>query len=219
MRILSVSDMIVDSIYSPSVRSRFSTVDLLLGCGDMPYYYFEYILNALNCPAYFVRGNHARVVEYSECGERTYPHGAIDMHRKVITHKGLIMAGVEGCLRYRPGPFQYTSGEMWNHVFSLVPALLSNRVFRGRALDVFVTHAPPAGINDRSDLPHRGVPAFRWFLSVFKPTVHLHGHIHLYRNDDVREFQFGSTQVINTYGYRTIEMHSPVEKAPWVLTT
>lgn len=219
MRILSVSDTIVDFIYSPGVRDRFSSVDLLLGCGDMPYYYFEYILNALDCPAYFVRGNHARVVEYSECGERTSPHGAIDLHRRVIVNKGLILAGIEGSLRYRPGPFQYTSGEMWGHVLSMVPTFLSNMAFKGRALDVFVSHAPPAGVNDRSDLPHRGVPAFKWLLLVFKPAVHLHGHIHLYRNDDTREAHLGTTRVINTYGYRTIEMLPPSEKSRWLLTT
>ena len=219
MRILSVSDTIIDFLYSPAVRERFSNMDMLLGCGDMPYYYFEYILNALDCPAYFVRGNHARVVEYSESGDRTYPHGAIDLHRRVVNHKGLIMAGIEGCLRYRPGPFQYTSSEMWGHVLSLVPSFLSNMAFRGRALDLFVSHAPPAGINDRSDLPHRGVPAFRWLLTVFKPAVHLHGHIHLYRNDEAREFQSAHTRVINTYGYRTIEMHSSTENSQWLLTT
>lgn len=219
MRILSISDVVVDNMYSPAVKERFTNIDLLLGCGDMPYYYFEYILNALNCPAFYVRGNHARVVEYSEAGDRTGPHGAIDLHRKVISHRGLIMAGVEGSLRYRPGPFQYTSGEMWEHVLALVPTFISNMAFRGRALDLFVSHAPPLGVNDRSDLPHRGIPAFRWLNQVFRPAVHVHGHIHLYRNDEERQTQFGSTQVINTYGYRTMELQPPMEKSRWFLTT
>jgi len=219
MKILSVSDTIVDLLYSPVVRKRFGNTDLLLGCGDMPYYYFEYVLNALDCPAYFVRGNHAHVVEYSEVGERTFPHGAVNLHRKVIQHKGLIMAGIEGSLRYRPGPFQYTRSEMWGHVLAITPSLISNLAFRGRALDVLVTHAPPAGVNDRSDLPHRGVPAFLWLIRVFQPAIHLHGHIHLYRNDEVRQTAVGETQVINTYGYYSLELQETKRRSKWLLIT
>jgi Icc-related predicted phosphoesterase len=131
----------------------------------------------------------------------------------------MIMAGVEGCLRYRPGPFQYTNVEMWEHTLALVPMLIMNIALHGRALDLFVTHAPPAGVNDRPDIAHRGVPAFRWLINVFKPTLHLHGHIHLYRNDDKRIAYLGETRVVNTYGYQVIEMQAPMEKSRWVLTT
>jgi len=113
-----------------------------------------------------------------------------------------VFAGVEGSLRYRPGPFQYTQREMWWHVFSLVPALLRNKLVYGRYIDVFVTHAPPRGIHDKDDLTHQGIDAFRWFIKVFKPDYHFHGHIHVYRPDEVTESLFGSTQVINTFGHK-----------------
>ena len=54
MKVLSLSDKIVSFIYSPKVRDRFSDVDLVIGCGDLPYYYLEYVLNALDQPLYFV---------------------------------------------------------------------------------------------------------------------------------------------------------------------
>lgn len=202
MKILTLSDTVVPHIYSPQVRQRFKDVDLIIGCGDLAYYYLEYVLNALDVPLYFVRGNHDKVVEYSNEGQRTAPNGGTSLHRRVINHRGLLLAGVEGSLRYRPGRFQYSQGEMWAHVFRLVPQMLANRLIHGRFLDIFVTHAPPAGIHDASDLPHQGIRAFRWLLQVFQPAYHFHGHVHIYRPDTVWETSLGRTNVVNTFGYR-----------------
>ena len=203
MKILSVSDKIVPLIYNAKMKERFADVDLVIACGDLPYYYQEFIVSMLNKPLYFVRGNHDPVKEISESGTKEYPHGAIDLHRKVIHQDGLIMAGIEGCLRYRQsGDFQYTQLEMWLYVLGLVPQLFFNRIFYGRYLDIFMTHAPPWGIHDQPDYPHWGIKAFRWLLQTFRPAYHFHGHIHLYRPDAIYRTRFRETQVINTYGYR-----------------
>ncbi len=130
MIVLSLSDQTVQFIYSPQVRYRFPDVDLIFGCGDLDYYYLEYVLNALNRPLFFVRGNHDKVVEYNTAGQRTGPAGGIDLHRRVVDYKGLLLAGVEGSLKYRRGVFQYTQGEMLQHVLALVPGLLLNRLRR-----------------------------------------------------------------------------------------
>jgi Icc-related predicted phosphoesterase len=201
IKVLSLSDKTVPFIYSSQVRSRFADVDLILGCGDLDYYYLEYVLTALNVPLFFVRGNHDKVVEYSTEGQRVAPAGAVDLHCRVINYHGLLLAGVEGSLYYRPGKFQYTQSEMMGHVLHLVPGLLYNRLRYGRYLDVFVTHAPPWGIHDKSDLPHQGIKAFRWLLRVFQPAYHFHGHVHIYRPDAVTRTRFDHTIVINTYGY------------------
>jgi Icc-related predicted phosphoesterase len=208
LTVLALSDAIVPYMYSPQVRRRFPEVGLVIGCGDLPYYYLEYIYDALGKPLFFVRGNHDKIVEYSVEGQRVAPCGGINLHRQVINHQGLLLAGVEGCLRYRPGPFMYTQAEMWLHVFSLAPRLLANRLAHGRCLDLFVTHAPPTGIHDGPDLPHQGIHAFRWFLRVFKPAFHLHGHIHVYRPDTVTETRFGATQVLNVFNFRQITINA-----------
>lgn len=202
IKVLSLSDTVVPFVYGTQARRRFEGVDLLLGCGDLPYYYLEYILDALGAPLYFVRGNHDRVVEYSTAGQRTHPHGAVDLHRQVTRYRGLLLAGVEGSLRYRPGNFQYTQAEMWRHVFSLVPRLLVNRALYGRYLDIFVAHAPPAGIHDDVDLPHQGIRAFRWLIRNFQPCFFFHGHVHVRRPDTVIETQVNGTQVINSFSFR-----------------
>jgi uncharacterized protein len=210
INVLTLSDVQIEFIYSPRVQSRFPDVELVIGCGDLPYYYMEYVSNALNVPLYFVRGNHASQVEYTVAGPRTAPLGAIDLHRRVVQHDGLLLAGVEGSLRYRESPYQYSQGEMWTHVFRMIPALILNQAIYGRFLDVFVSHAPPWGIHDQADLPHQGIKAFLWFLRVFRPAYHFHGHIHVYRSDTITRTRFHDTQVINTYGFleTTVEVKS-----------
>ncbi|HNR47481.1 MAG TPA: hypothetical protein PKO03_10445, partial [Anaerolineaceae bacterium] len=54
-----------------------------------------------------------------------------------------------------------------------------------------------------------GIKAFNWLNRVFQPTVHLHGHIHVYRQQTVTETQVNQTWVINTFGYREFKLQLP----------
>jgi Icc-related predicted phosphoesterase len=210
LRVLSLSDQELEFIYSPSVAQRFADVDFVLGCGDLAYYYLEYLVDTLGKPVFHVRGNHAARVEYSVAGEdRLGPWGAVDLHRRVVSFRGLLMAGFEGSVRYRKGPFMYTQGEMWSMVLGLAPRMLWNKARHGRALDVLATHAPPWGVQDASDPAHRGFKAFSWLLRVFRPRYHFHGHIHVYNKDAPVLTRYRQTQVINTYGYRETDLHIP----------
>jgi Icc-related predicted phosphoesterase len=134
----------------------------------------------------------------------------------VINRQDLILAGVEGSLRYRKGPFQYSQTEMWLHILRIVPALLRNKLQHGRFLDIFITHAPPWGIHDKPDLPHQGIKAFRWLIESFKPRYHFHGHIHVYRQDVQTITQHGLTTVINTYGFRETLLETFDERTLYV---
>jgi len=170
--------------------------------------YLEYIITILNCPLYFVHGNHDPEQELNNGEPRAYPFGAQNLHRKILRNQGILMAGVEGCIRYNwRTPYQYTQGMMWNHVFSLVPGLLINKLIHGRYLDIFVTHAPPTGVHEGSDWAHQGIKAFRWLVNTFQPTYHFHGHIHYYRPDEVKQSWVGKTKVINTYRSQVTEIH------------
>lgn len=205
---MAVSDKEHPLIYSQQIKSRFGDVDLAFSCGDLSYYYLEYIISSLDIPLYFVRGNHANLVEYGCAGPRKAPWGAVDLHRQVLQDPttGLLIAGIEGSLKYNLGKFQYTQAEMWQMVFQLVPGLLLNKARYGRYLDVFVTHAPPWGIHDQDDPVHQGVKAFNWLIRTFQPALHLHGHIHVYTPNITTETQVGKTLVINAYGYRELTM-------------
>lgn len=216
MKILAVSDIEVDMIYSPLIVQRFQDVDLIIGCGDLSYFYQEYIISMLNRPMYYVNGNHApRYVEEGQTSIRESPWGGINLHQRVVRDQsGLLLAGIEGSLNYNRGAYQYSQGEMWGMTLSLVPRLLLNRLIYGRFLDIFVTHAPSWQIHDKDDLPHQGIKAFRWLVQVFKPALHLHGHIHVYRQYETTETQFGCTRVVNTYGYKNIILPFPGAQAP-----
>jgi Icc-related predicted phosphoesterase len=205
MKLLVISDIIVENLYNAQIYERAAGVNLVISCGDLPDEYISFVVSMLNVPAYQVRGNHSEARRPDQ-GILFEPGGAINLHRRVIRAGGLLLAGVDGCNRYRPGEFQYSQAEMWRHVTALLPGLLWNRLRYGRFLDIFVTHAPPAGIHDEDDLPHHGIRAFRWLVDTFQPRYHLHGHIHVYRNDQQTITPCGQTQVINTYGYRLLEI-------------
>ena len=205
MKILAVSDIELGLIYSPQIAKRFSDIDLVIGCGDVPYYYLEYIISMLDVPLYFVRGNHASQSEWGTGEERHFPWGAVDLHRRSAQDEsGLILAGIEGSVRYNFGDHQYTQAEMWGLAYWIAIQLMANKIRYGRYLDILVTHAPPWKIHDMDDLPHHGIKAFNWLIKVFKPIYHLHGHVHVYRSDTIIETHMGGTRVVNTYGYREL---------------
>jgi Icc-related predicted phosphoesterase len=213
MNILAVSDVELGFIYDVSIVERFRHIDLVVSCGDLPNYYLEFIISMLNRPLYYVLGNHVSRGEEEPVGERSRPWGAVNLHRRVVcTEQGLLLAGIEGCLRYNYGPHQYTQGEMWVMVLSLVPGLLYNRLRYGRYLDIFVSHAPPWKIHDLDDRPHQGIKAFRWLIETFQPPYHLHGHIHVYRNDIPTVTRVGRTLVVNVYGYRELMYEIPASR-------
>lgn len=209
MKILTVSDVELSYIYSPSLNERFGDADFVISCGDLPYYYLEYIISTLDVPLYYVRGNHASKVEFGTQTERHYPWGGIDLHGRILKSENqILLGGIEGSLRYNTGPHQYSQTEMWFNVFKLVPLMFYNRLRYQRYLDIFVAHAPPWKIHDKDDRPHQGIKAYRWLIDVFQPTVFLHGHIHIYRQDAVIETLIKNTHVINSYGHRVLEMDS-----------
>lgn len=209
VKALVISDKVIDFIYSAASRQRFADVDVVLSCGDLPYYYLEYLVSVLDKPLFYVRGNHANSVEHGPNGPRTRPWGAVDLDRRVINFNGVLMAGFEGSMRYNRGPHQYTDDEMHGRVAQIVPRLVLNRALHGRYLDVLVTHSPPFGLGDEPDRCHTGFKAFRWLLKLFKPRLMLHGHIHIYHPDTVTHSRFHETEILNCYGYRELELPSP----------
>lgn len=209
MRILAVSDRVMDKLYNSRARTTLSNIDLIISCGDLPFYYLDFLTSALDAPMTFVRGNHDEGVQYGE-GQKVWKEvrGGIDIHGKIVVRKGLILAGLQGSMRYKAhAEYMYSETEMRRVVATLVPRLLWNRRRFGRALDILVTHSPPFGIHDRSDLPHTGFKVFLSFFRLFKPRYHLHGHIHVYRQDEVTRTHYEETEVINVYPYKVLEIN------------
>jgi len=208
MKILALSDQMVEHLYCPSVKERFGDVDLVVGCGDLPSYYLEFIVSMLNVPLIHVPGNHDPVSPAPEFGLSL--HGCPNnIDGLVIEERGLLIAGLGGSIRYRPdGVNQYTQGEMARRILAMTPRLLWNRIRYGRFLDILVTHAPPRGTHDAEDPAHVGFAPFNRFIARFRPRYLLHGHAHVYRHDAVTSTRVGQTTVVNVYPYRVIELES-----------
>lgn len=226
MRILTVSDKVEPVLYGPYIRERVGAIDLILACGDLPDYYLEYIVGLLNAPLYFVHGNHdqahaAPVVEPFGARRDASPLSwAVDLHRRKANHGGLLLAGFEGCRRYNPNvPFQYTEAEVAWQTRLLGARLLLNKARYGRYLDILITHAPPRGIHDDTDLPHRGFASYLKFLRRFRPALMIHGHQHIYNRSLTTETVYEDTRIINTYGYRVLELARRSDESGWELVS
>jgi uncharacterized protein len=211
MRFLTVSDEVVPAIYSLSIKDRFPDVQAVLGCGDLPPYYLEFIVTMLGKPCFYVEGNHDKV-EYGENGEEvSAPRGCISLEGRSMVHEGLLLAGLGGSIRYNKEPgAQYTESEMLLRVWRLTPRLLLNRLRYGRYLDILLTHAPPLGIHNGPDFPHRGFGALLGLMDRFAPRYLIHGHIHRsYGFSAVTETVYRQTTVLNTAGYRLLTVDVP----------
>jgi len=211
MRFLTVSDEVVPAIYSLSIKDRFPDVQAVLGCGDLPPYYLEFIVTMLGRPCFYVEGNHDGV-EYTETGEEIEaPRGCISIESDCIYYEGLLLAGLGGSIRYNKGQgAQYTEREMLIRVWRLAPRLLFNQLRYGRYLDIMLTHAPPLGIHNGPDFPHRGFRALLGLMDWFAPRYLIHGHIHRsYGFSPVTETRYKRTMVLNTAGYRLLTVDRP----------
>jgi Icc-related predicted phosphoesterase len=208
VKLLAVTDKVVDFIYGPTLVERFGDVDMVLSCGDLPYYYLEYIVSMLNVPLFYVHGNHDPPVEYTASGAQlTGPGGCTNVHGRLVQEKGITIAGLEGSIRYKPaGKFQYTEAQMWRRALRLTPALLRNRLLTGRTLDILLAHAPPFGIHNGHDRTHVGFRSFLWLMERFRPRYLLHGHRHVYNPLEITETQYESTTIINVYPYKVLEI-------------
>ena len=200
MKILCVSDQIDPLVYTNTIKQRFADVDLVLSAGDLPLDYLDFIISTLNKPLFFVMGNH-----HTDMPDN-YSHGGTYIDSKAKREAGLIVVGLGGSMRYNRGANQFTDFQMNIRILKLLPVLFFNRVFRGRFLDILLTHASPKGIHDKEDKCHKGFKCFLWFIKVFKPRYLVHGHIHLYDLSEVRTTKYYDTLVINAYGHYLIDM-------------
>lgn len=202
MRVLAISDIIVEALYSPAVREIARDAECVISCGDLPSPYLEYIVSMLDKPLYYVMGNHG-----ARGGAREHPEGCINLDGRVVNHNGLLLAGLEGSIRYNDAPrYQYTQSEMHRKTLWLARKLWLNRLRYGRYLDVLVTHSPPFGIHDGTDAAHQGFKSFLDFMDRYHPEYLLHGHVHLYDNRASRQAVRGHTLIINVYGYKLLDL-------------
>lgn len=209
-KVLAVSDQVVERIYTLAVSGHFRDVDLVLGCGDLPYTYLEYLLSILNVPLYYVPGNHDPV--YHPDRKLSRAEGGSNLDLETAFTKGFLLAGLGGSIRYRPdGVNQYTQGEAFLRAYRLTSRILFSQLRHRRNLDILITHSPPFGIHDEDSKAHRGLKALNFLIRVARPRYHFHGHTHFYRNnleDSVTQIE--QTTIMNIFPYKLIEIEGEV---------
>ncbi len=195
MKILSVSDCVEHALNDRFDAARFSGIDLILSCGDLPPEYLEHLNAVLNVPLFYVLGNHdIRFVQKR-------PAGCVNIHARIVRHGGLNIMGLEGSRWYNGGPFQYTEARMRKTIRGLWLEL-----WRKGGVDIVITHAPPRHVHDAEDQCHRGFTCFRKFIDKYSPGFFVHGHIHVRFSDaSQRATVINQTRVINTCGYHIFE--------------
>jgi len=206
VKILALSDQVVERLYDLVPQGHFRDVSLLVGCGDLPYEYLEHMVSALNVDLLYVPGNHDPA--HDPRSRATRVQGGTNLDLRTYRFRGLLLAGFGGSIRYRPdGPNQYTQAEAYVRAAMLVPALQLNRWRYGKRLDVLITHSPPYGINDDQSAAHSGLRAINWLLRWTRPRFHFHGHMHHLRRNLTPDINhLGPTSIINIFPYRVIEL-------------
>ena len=169
MRILTVSDEECPALWDQYRPGRLDGYDLILSAGDLKADYLSFLVTMAHAPLLYVHGNH------DEGYSRRPPEGCDCIDDQLVVYRGLRILGLGGCLQYRPdAPWQFTERQMARRIARLRFALL-----RSRGVDLVVTHAPPLGLGDESDLPHRGFACLKALLDRYRPMMLVHGHVHL----------------------------------------
>ena len=214
-KVLTVSDEVVHSLWSEQVRRH--DVDLVLAAGDLPFEYLEFLIDALDRPCVFVPGNHdADLSGYAQGRGMSLrdglpaawpgPAGGVNVDGRVADVAGLRIAGLGGSIRYSNGPNQWTERQQARRARRLARSAAWRRMRDGRGVDVLLTHAPAEGVGDGTDPPHRGFACLHDAVRRMRPKLLVHGHIHPYGNQ-VPDRRIGDTLVVNTVGFRLLEIH------------
>lgn len=208
MKILAVADAISPFVYSQNFPNNLPPFDLILSAGDMPGHVLEFMATKTRLQPVYVLGNHADGYVRDGTDETLrLPGGCINVHGRVLEVGGVIIAGVEGSARYRPGPHQYSAAQMRGFTARMGPRLWFNRLTKGRAVDILLTHAPPVGPHEGDDFPHRGVAAFNRFHRVWRPRLHVHGHVHLSGANAPRQYVSAEgVRVVNAFEFTLIDL-------------
>ncbi|WP_375493174.1 metallophosphoesterase [uncultured Jatrophihabitans sp.] len=215
MRVLAVADEVDEALRADPRRA--GDVDIVVACGDLPFDYLRALMDALDVPLVFVPGNHdpsVRGFRTSRAGltlraglpaTPPWPPGAVNADGRVVDVGGLRIAGLGGCPRYSAGPNQYTQGEQRRRAGRLARRATWRRRRDGRGVDLLLTHAPPRGVGDADDPPHRGFDCLARLIGRLRTPLLLHGHVHPY-GDRPGDLPLGPTTVRNVVGRHVFDV-------------
>jgi Icc-related predicted phosphoesterase len=213
--VLAVSDEVDDALAADPRAVR--SAELILSCGDLPLEYLGSLMNSLDVPLLFVPGNHdpdlsgyrstraGLTLRAGMPARAPWPDGAVNADGRIVDAAGLRVAGLGGCRRYSSGPNQYTDRQQAARALRLRARARWLALRDGRGVDVVITHAPPFGVGDGDDPPHRGFTALHGVAGALHPTALLHGHVHPY-GAPVRPHRLRGAVVYNVTGWHLLDI-------------
>jgi Icc-related predicted phosphoesterase len=213
IRILAVADEVDQALYGPRLREL--RPDLILGCGDLPFEYLEYLRATTEVPLLYIHGNHdpsPRVRAISAYLPAEYDQrspasavGCVDLEDRWEDEAGLRIAGLGGSIRYKEGDNQFTQAEMRRRVRSLTRRARIRQWRDRRSVDIVIAHSPPLDCGDEDDGPHRGFAAFHKLIEQLEPKLMLHGHIHPHGKPRP-DRNVNGTRIVNVIPHRLLEI-------------
>jgi len=184
MKILAIADRPPTKSIIETIRQN--EIDLVCTLGDLTHFDLYELEHITHIPKIGVYGNH-------DSGNYFEPLGIINLHLRVFEFKGIKFGGFEGCVRYKDTPhaIMYTQEEAQKMLESF------------KCVDVFITHAPPYGVNDEpEELSHQGFKALRKYINRCHPKYLLHGHT--YPQNPIKELN--QTQIIYVHQDMIVEL-------------
>src|SRR6266508_59868 len=103
------ADEVDRRLYDDGLRDRMAP-DLILGCGDLPGHYLDYLVSQLNAPLYAIHGNHD-APPTTEGGAEFEKSGASWIGGRAVNVTELLLAAVDGSVRYSQGADQSTQAQ------------------------------------------------------------------------------------------------------------
>lgn len=195
MKILFLSDEECPALWDYYVPGRLSDYQLIISCGDLKASYLSFLVTMARCPVLYVHGNHD--TRY----DSTPPEGCDCIDGRVVEYNGVRIMGLGGCLKYHPGAHQYTDRQMRGRILKM-----RWPIRKAGGVDILVTHAPAEGLGDSEDVAHWGFPALRAFLDKYRPSYHVHGHVHMTYGQGIPRLQtYNGTTIINAYERYALE--------------
>lgn len=162
-------------------------IELIITLGDLTREDIYGLSQVSDIPKVGVYGNH-------DSGNYMPELGIWDMHLKIWGYRGFTFGGFQGCVRYKENPDAIMcTQEEANAMMENFPAV-----------DVFITHCPPRGINDEDEIAHQGFDALRTYIDQHKPKVLLHGHT--YPTDESVIKDHNGTRIEYVFKYRIIDL-------------
>lgn len=147
-------------------------IDLIITLGDLEYTQIAELGMIHTVPKIGIYGNHCTPGYLEQLG-------ILDLHLQTTVINGITFGGFEGSPRYKNDPYakMYTEEEA------------ARLLKEFPAVDVFISHSPPRGINDEDDVAHQGFIALRDYIDTHQPTYFLHGHTYPTAEQLVTQYQ------------------------------